>query len=47
MLKVDVSIRTNDSKAHVLSAVGVAHEKMIEYVEENYDSFVVPLNELP
>ena len=41
IVKVDLSIRTNDTKEQVLIALEQMYKKMIEHVNTNYDAFVV------
>ncbi len=47
VMKVDISIRTNDSKEQVLITVDEAYKRMIEFVNDNYDAFIVLESELP
>ena len=47
VMKVDISIRTNDTKEQVLFTVDEAYKRMIEFVNENFNAFVVPGCELP
>jgi hypothetical protein len=46
ILKINLTVKTNDSKEQLLTYVDTLRDMIKESIEENYDSFIVPDNEL-